>query len=136
MELLNSLLDLLLALYFVLVALVRTIAPWTPLIAWVAFWTLAVDWHKLYRVLVPGFGWIGLLLIMFAAILAWGTVAPPEAGYHQILWLNVGNYVGKTVYVFGLVAIMALCGSVQLSGCCSSLCQFDEPAADDHATLH
>ncbi len=138
MELLTAVIDLLLALYDVLVALVRVFLPWTPLIAWVAFWTLAVNWKKLYRILVPGFGWIPLLLLMFVTILVWGSVAPPQGGAHHLFGLHVSNYVGKALYVFGLVAIMAMCGSVQLTGCCDSVCRWepDEVPTPHHPAAH
>ena len=86
----------------------------------------------------PGEWWIGLLLLGLVAVMAWGTVDPPPSGYHQFLGLTVGNFVGKTILVTVLICIMFLCGSVQLSGFCGSLCQFDEPelepehAGDDH----
>jgi len=38
----------------VLIALIVLIGPWTPLIAWIAFWLLAVNWEKLYPVLAKG----------------------------------------------------------------------------------
>ncbi len=138
MELLTAVVDLFLALFDVFTALARVIVPWLPLIAWIAFWTLAVNWQKLFRVLVPGFGWIPVLLLMFVTILVWGAIAPPPAGSHQILGLNVSNYIGKALYIFGLAAITALCGSVQLSGCCDSLCRWDaeEPASEGHASAH
>jgi hypothetical protein len=140
MELLNSLVDLSVAVYHVIVALIATIVPWTPLIAWVAFWTLAVDWVKL-RVFILGGGWLGLLMMMFLAILGWGCIAPPESGSHFVLGLTLSNFVGKTVYVTALAVIALLCGSVQLSGVCGPLCDFteDEPASgheDPHGSAH
>ena len=42
--LLDSLGDLLTALWSVSASLVELIVPWTPLIAWVAFWLFAVNW--------------------------------------------------------------------------------------------
>jgi hypothetical protein len=131
MELLESLRQLVTALYNVGAALVSLIVPWTPLIAWVVFWALAVNWVRLRRILLDG-GWIGLLLLMFAAIVTWGAIAPPEAGYHYLFGLTLSNFVGKTVYVTALVVIALLCGSVQLSGLCGPLvaCE-DEPKQPD-----
>ncbi len=113
-----------------IVSIGRVLVPLLPLVAWVAFWTFAVNWTKLRAVLLQG-GWVGLVLLGFLAVLVWGTVAPPAAGAHQFFGLTLGNFVGKTVLVTALVCIMLLCGSVQLSGACGSLCRFEEPAEDD-----
>ena len=72
---------------------------------------------------------------MVLTILVWGVVAPPELGAHNLQGLTVSNFVGKTVYVTAIVVITMLCGSVQLSGLCGRLCQFEErePETDGHA---
>lgn len=133
----QSFIQLLTALGTLLVALGRVLLPFLPLAAWIAFWTLGVNWTKLRVVLLQG-GWIGLLLIGAVAVLVWGTVAPPPSGSHHLLGLTLGNFVGKTVFVTTLICIMFLCGSVQLSGACGSLCQFDEPPAEPphHGDAH
>jgi hypothetical protein len=133
----QSLLQLLTALGDVIVALGALLLPFIPLVVWVAYWLFGVNWAKLRVVLLQG-GWIGLLLIGFVVVLIWGTVSPPQSGYHHFLGLTVGNFVGKTMLVTTLICIMFLCGSVQLSGFCGSWCQFDEPAAEPaaHADSH
>ena len=141
----QSVIQLLTALGALIIALGRVLLPFLPLVAWIAFWTLAVNWTKLRVVFLQG-GWIGLLLIGVVSVLVWGTVAPPPTGSHHLLGLTLGNFVGKTVFVTTLVCIMFLCGSVQLSGACGRLCNFEEPAAephhhggghgDDHADIH
>lgn len=139
MEILTALLDLLTALSLLIWAIVQTVLPWTPLIAWIAFWTLAVDWVKLRSFMLSG-GWIGVLLLALVAVLVWGVVAPPPTGVHSLLGLSVSNFVGKIVYVTTLVVIMLLCGSVQLSGvvdCCLNLQPATAPGGpDDHADGH
>lgn len=142
MQLLDSLLNLVEALLQVLAALAAAVAPWWPLIAWVAFWLLAVNWVKLRGTLLDG-GWIGVILIALMMVLVWGVVAPPAEGAHHLLGLSVSNFVGKTMYVTGLLVIMLLCGSVQLSGAVDRYLQFSEPEpehdghghghGDDHA---
>lgn len=105
--------------------------PWTPLVAWIAFWLFAVNWEKLYPILARG-GVFALALIGLSVILVWGVIAPPEAGAHRILGLNITNtFVGKTFYVAMLTSIMGLCGAVQLSGACGSLVSFPEDDSDD-----
>lgn len=135
MQLLDSLLNLVEALLQVFAALAAAIAPWWPLIAWVAFWLLAVNWVKLRRTLLDG-GWIGVALLALMMVLVWGIVSPPAEGAHHLLGLKVSNFVGKTMYVTGLLVIMLLCGSVQLSGAVDRYLQFSEPEPDDHGQGH
>ena len=127
----ESLIQFLSAGWDVLVNLLMVIIPWSPLIAWIAFWMCAVNWVPVRRVLLSG-GWIGLVLIGLVMILVWGTVAPPESGYHHMFQLKLSNFVSKTVYVTALFCIMFLAGSVQLSGALGSCCSFlaEEPAED------
>ncbi len=129
-DLLTSLQNLLAAGWEVVLSLLALVLPWTPLLAWVAFWLLAVNWVKLREVMIRG-GWIGVVLIGLVLVLVWSLVAPPASGSHHLFGLNVSNFVGKTVYVTALLTIMFLCGSVQLSGACGSLAQFPEPLSDD-----
>ena len=46
-----SLQTLLAAGWDVVINLLAVLIPWTPLVAWVAFWLLAVNWEKLYPVM-------------------------------------------------------------------------------------
>ncbi|GAB4140742.1 MAG: hypothetical protein Tsb009_10210 [Planctomycetaceae bacterium] len=134
--LIESLGDLIVALWDVFVSLAVLVAPWWPLIAWVAFWLFAVNWVKFRAVLLEG-GWIGLVLLGLLMVLVWGTIAPPAEGTHSIFGLTLSNYVGKTVYVTTLFSIMFLCGSVQLAGSWPACCQFaddDQPEEESHST--
>lgn len=135
MDILNALLDLIASLGILVWTLLSSLAPWTPLIAWVAFWTLAVNWVQLRSFLLKG-GWIGVVLLGLTAVLVWGVVAPPEGGVHSLLGLNVSNFVGKTVYVTTLTVIMLLCGSTQLSGVCDGLLNLEQPAGCDAGHGH
>ncbi len=134
MEILDALINLVQSIGLLVWTLITTIVPWTPLIAWVAFWTLAVDWVKLRGILLQG-GWIGLVLLGVVAVLVWGVIAPPESGVHSLLGLEVSNFVGKTVYVTGMIVIMMLCGSVQLSGCCDRLVHLETPLDQSDPTV-
>ena len=133
-ELFDSLLNLITAAADVVLQVVQLVLPWTALIAWVAFWLLAVNWVKYREVLVKG-GLVGVILIGLCMILIWGLIAPPADGHHYLFGLTLSNFVGKTVYVTAMFCIMFLCGSVQLSGCCSSLCCFadDDDSAEEVA---
>lgn len=130
-QLRDSLLKLLSAGWEVIVQLLAVVVPWAPLVAWVAFWLLAVNWEKLYPVLAKG-GAIGVALIGLMMILVWGLIAPPADGMHHLFGLNVANFAGKAIYVTMLFSIMLLCGSVQLSGACGSLVCFPDEVPDAH----
>ncbi|MCX7407689.1 MAG: hypothetical protein NTZ32_06350 [Planctomycetales bacterium] len=136
-QLLTSLQSLLVASWDVVLAVLMLVSPWTPLLAWVAFWMLAVNWVKLREVMIRG-GWIGVVLMGLVMVLIWAVVAPPENGLHHLFGLKVSNLVGKTVYVTSLLTILFLCGAVQLSGACGSLAHFEEdaPEEDDHHSGH
>ncbi|MCA9083576.1 MAG: hypothetical protein KDA81_05955 [Planctomycetaceae bacterium] len=136
-ELFQSLLNVFWSLLDVVVALVNVILPWLPLLAWMAFWSLAVNWAKAFDVLRRG-GFIGVLLLMFLAVLVWGAVAPPVEGTHSILGLTVSNYAGKFIYVTMLTCIALLCGSVQMSGTFGSLIDFsnEEQTEEVHHGHH
>lgn len=132
---LEQLFAVILALGGLAVALIQAILPWTPLLAWIAFWLLAVNWRQLYPVLMQG-GLIGVVLIALMAILVWSSIAEPVGGAHHLFGLVVNNVVGKTVYVTGLAVIAALCGTVQLSGGCGRLCHFEEAPAEEVTQAH
>jgi len=140
MDLSQSLLNVFTSLVELLAVLARAAVPWIPLFAWIAFWAIAVDWTKLYPLLMRKAAIVGVLLIAFIAILVWSVVAPPADGVHHLFGLNVHNFTAKTVYVTALMVIAFLCGSVQLSGACASLTHFEEPALadahDDHGHGH
>lgn len=124
----TSLQDLFLALGNLIVSLLQTVAPWTPLLAWIAFWLFAVNWVKLRSVMTAG-GWIGVVLIGLVWVATWGTISPAEE--HHLLGLTVSNYVGKTVFVTVLLCIMFLCGSLQLAGFLPACCSHDAESTDD-----
>lgn len=124
-ELSDSLIHLIIALWYVVVATVRVLVPWVPLAAWIGYWLCCVDWKKLGPLLARG-GVLGLFFIGFVMILVWGVVAPPEGGTHFIFGLALSNFVGKTVYVTSLICIMLLCGFVQVSGVCDKYCRSDD----------
>lgn len=116
--LLDSVIQLLYALWILIGALADLLVPWIPLAAWIGYWLFAVDWVRLREIMLRG-GAVGVVLIGLMAALVWGMVAPPAGGYHFLLGLQLSNFVGKIVYVTGLLTIMFLCGSVQLAGCCA-----------------
>ncbi len=137
MPLLQALQNLLTAVVELLVAVGGIIVPWIPLIAWAAFWALAVNWQKLAAVIRSG-AFIGIALIALVAVLVWGCVSPPIDGHHYFnllgFKLSVSNFTGKLVYVMGLVVIMFAAGSAQLSGMFDGLVSYadEKDPVDDH----
>ncbi|MBL8817067.1 MAG: hypothetical protein JNL58_13650 [Planctomyces sp.] len=129
-NLIDSLVNVFWSLLDVVVSLVLVVLPWLPMLAWVGFWTFAVNWTKAFPILRKG-GYIGVVLLMLVAVLVWGSVAPPIEGTHSLFGLTVSNFAGKFVYVTMLTCIALLCGSAQLSGAFGSLCEFPEEATDD-----
>lgn len=132
LPLLDALANLLFAFSALLSAAVLAVVPWLPLLGWVAFWLLAVNWRKLYPALASG-GWIGVLLIALLAVMIWSTLSVPAGGFHNLLGLHVNNLVGKIMYVAGLLVIAMLSGMVQLSGACDCCVNFSEPAPSEPA---
>jgi hypothetical protein len=103
------------------------------LAVWIVFWTFAVNWVRLRRILLSG-GWIGVVLVALMAVLVWGSIAPPPGGDHTMLGMHPSNFFGKMIYVTGLLCIMLICGSVQLAVHPN---QEEEPAADPaHTPSH
>ena len=129
-DLLSSLVAVLWSLLNVVVNLCRVIIPWLPLLAWIGFWTFAVNWAKAFPILRRG-GMIGVFLLMLVTVLVWGAVAPPIEGKHLMFGLSVSNYAGKFIYVTMLTCIALLCGSAQLSGAFGKLCEFPEESAEN-----
>lgn len=127
--LLENLLNLVTSLWGVIWALVAIIGPWTALIAWVAYWLLAVDWSKLAPVMFRG-GVVGVVLLGLMAALVWSVVSPAPYGHKFFQVLKVENFTGKLMYVTTLIVIMYLCGSVQLTGLCGSWASFPEPVEE------
>jgi hypothetical protein len=110
-----------------LVALAGLVLPWTPLLAWIAFWLFAVNWTRLHAIFSEG-GWIGIVLIGAVMVLVWGGLAPLASGYHDFFGIHVTNtFVEKFIYVAGLFCIMFLCGALQLSGFAANCCPHEEP---------
>ncbi len=136
-RLVENFVTLLAALWGLLLSIGEIVLPFLPLLAWIAVWTFAVNWVRLRRILLFEGGWIGVLLLGVVAVLVWGTVAPPAGGHHDLLGMQVSNYVGKTIYVTALIVIASLCGSTQLSGAAGVVARFEEEdAAIQNAEAH
>jgi len=134
--LLISLLELVFAVLDVLWSLGQVLLPWSPLAAWVIFWMFAVNWVKTRDVLVHKGGWVGVLLLAVVWIIVWGVIAPPASGYYDLFGLHINNFVGKTVYVTGLLCLMLLAGAAQLAGVCTRCMCFPDETVELEASGH
>src|SRR5262245_2208696 len=72
--LMDALLRAVASLWDVLFELLLVIVPWSPLIAWVAFWLFAVRWVRLREIMAKG-GWVGVVLLGAVAVMVWGSVS-------------------------------------------------------------
>lgn len=106
--------DMLESLALVISALMALLQPWLPLIGWVVFWGLCVDWRKFQPMLQNG-GWIALVGIAFLAAAVWSLLVPTESGRHLLFGLSVNNLTGKIVYTTGLVCLIYGCGAAQFA---------------------
>ncbi|MHC4877387.1 MAG: hypothetical protein ACYTGL_12905 [Planctomycetota bacterium] len=134
-DLLEKLVAVVIAVWELAYELIAQVLPWSPLLFWVAFWLLAVNWVKFRGVLIKG-GWTGVAFIYVMMILIWGLIAPPEGGAHSIFQLQLSNFVGKTVYTTALFSIMFICGSVQLAGTVDRFTCFKEDEEPEPAHAH
>ncbi len=98
----------------VIAALMALVGPWLPLLAWVAFWGLCVDWRKFQPVLQSG-GWIALVGVAFLTAAIWSLLVPTDSGRHLLFGLSVSNLTGKVVYTTGLVCLIHGCGAAQFA---------------------
>lgn len=135
LDLLSSLLNVLQSLRDVVVNLVRVVLPWLPLFAWLAFWSLAVNWVKAFDVIRRG-GYIGIVLLMVVAVMVWAAVAPPVDGVHSLFGLKLSNHAGKFVYVTVLTCMAFLCGSAQMSGAFGRFAFFNDDSEPEGAVHH
>jgi hypothetical protein len=120
-SLLDSFLQLFWAVWGLCASVGNILLPLVPLLLWIGFWMFAVDWARLRTFFLKG-GWIGLVLLGVTAVLVWGMAAPPADGFHYMFGRALSNFVGKTVYVTGLICLMLLSGSVQLAGVFPNCC--------------
>ncbi|MCI0639430.1 MAG: hypothetical protein L0Y72_01970 [Gemmataceae bacterium] len=93
----------------ILADLVALGMQWSLLIAWFAWWLLAVNWKKTWPALAQG-AWAPVVLLIIVAALAWSRIAPSE--------YNIGiAYVANFWWQLGAVGLVAaatlFCGWLQ-----------------------
>lgn len=120
-----------------LVQLVQLGLHWSLLLAWIAWWLLAVNWNKTWSVLRQG-AWVPLVLLMLVGALAWSRIAPSSC--NCLGFLEVPNFYWQLGAVGLLAAGTCFCGWLQgLLGWTPADINLDPPAPghhDDHGHGH
>lgn len=95
----------------------ETVAPYSgwllallPGGLWCAWWLWAVNWREVWPVLARG-GWLGVLLGMFLAALAWSALFPRPI--RLLPFLTIGNFWWQLACVGGLTLAALFCGWLQ-----------------------
>jgi hypothetical protein len=83
---------------------------WSLLIAWLAWWLLAVNWKKLWPVLAQG-AWVPCALLVVVAALAWSRLAPADNSVLGVA--NVANYWWQLGAVTLLAGLTLFCAWLQ-----------------------
>jgi hypothetical protein len=105
----DSLWQIVLALWALIIRLLLLAMSWSLLIAWVAWWLGGVNWKKTWPVLARG-AWAPLVLLMLLSALVWSRIAPSD--------LNLGlgavpNFWWQLGAVGLLASITLFCGWLQ-----------------------
>jgi hypothetical protein len=110
-ELLQTLVQLFVVLGSFLWELVVLLAPWTLLIAWLAWWLWAVNWRRAWTVLAEG-AWAPLVLLIILAARVWASLDP--GGRTLFGFLSVPSFWWQLGAVGLLVAVTLFCGWLQI----------------------
>ena len=113
-ELLTSLIDLVLALLNVILALAKIVEPVVAILAWMAFWYLAVDWKRLRTVLGAG-GW--LVPVLVAGFVVVIRVVTSQTGGTAMPFgpTTISPVVAAIAWTSLLAALAMICGAAQIS---------------------
>lgn len=114
-EFLNSLQDLLLAIWGVVAALGQLAISHWFLLAWIGYFTFAVPWAKAFDTFSQG-GWIAAGLVSSAVIAVLSAVSDTTLLHASVFGWNVNPTVGTLATGITYLAIAFFCGSIQMSG--------------------
>ena len=96
-----------------LLTLGMLLLPVLPLLAWIAFWYLAVDWRKLKPALLSG-GWLPLVVVT-VGLVAIAAAVDTEPQPRTVGPLTVSPLASTIGWAAILLATMFYAGSAQLS---------------------
>jgi len=109
-ELGQTLLQLVDALWTLISALGAAIMHWSLLLAWLAWWLWAVNWSKLWPLLARG-AWAPVVLLMIVSALVWSQIAPSDC--NCLAFVSVPNFWWQLGGVGLLGAVTLMCGWLQ-----------------------
>jgi hypothetical protein len=98
------------ALFNLVVELLRLGLIWSLLLAWIAWWTFAVDWRKTWKVLAQG-AWVPLVLLSVTGAFVWSRIAPSQWNFLNLV--VVANFWWQMLGVGLLVSLTLFCGWLQ-----------------------
>jgi hypothetical protein len=109
-ELFNTLWQLVVVLFTLVVELLRLGLAWSLLLAWVAWWTFGVNWQKTWKVLAQG-AWVPLVLLSATGAFVWSRIAPSKFNLLNLVVLP--NFWWQLLGVGLLMGLTLFCGWLQ-----------------------
>jgi hypothetical protein len=88
----------------------HAVLPWTPAVAWFAWWLWGVNWSRAWQVLRGG-AWVPLVLLGVLGALAWSELAPGECTC--VGFVRLSNFWWQLGAVGLLAALTLFCGWIQ-----------------------
>jgi hypothetical protein len=111
-ELLNSLVQVMVALGELLWEVVSLLAPWSLLIAWIAWWLWAVNWKRAWAALADG-AWAPVVLLMILVARVWASLDASEVNLFYIM--TVPSFWWQLGAVGLVVGLTLFCGWLQIA---------------------
>jgi hypothetical protein len=109
-ELFNTLWQLVVVLFTLVVELLRLGLAWSLLLAWVAWWTFGVNWQKTWKVLAQG-AWVPFVLLSATGAFVWSRIAPSKFNLLNLVVLP--NFWWQLLGVGLLLGLTLFCGWLQ-----------------------
>lgn len=115
------------------VDLLQLVGAWWLLIAWLAWWLLAANWHRIWPVLGRG-AWAPLVLLLVVSALVWSRIAPSQC---NCLGFPVANFWWQLGAVGLLACVTFFCGWLQgILGWTPPEINLEPPAHAEHGHGH
>jgi hypothetical protein len=107
---------------------------WSLLLAWVAWWTFAVNWEKTWKFLAQG-AWVPLLMLCVGGAFVWSRIAPSK--FNLLDLIVVPNFWWQVLGVGTLLGLTLFCGWLQgVFGWTPAEVRLEPPASSAHDAHH